>query len=981
MNNLLENLNEQQKDAVLHGAGPLLIVAGAGTGKTTVITRRIANLILSGQAKPNEIAALTFTEKAAGEMQERVDLLMPLGSYDSWICTFHGFCERLLKAHALDIGLPNDFTLMDGTQQWIMMYKNIRRFDLDYYRPLGNPGKFIDALLSHFSRCKDELISPEDYLEYAESLRLQGNREQAVGNRKKIRKTKEIEQSPIDETEVSRLTEIANAYHMYQHLLLEKNALDFGDLITYTVKLLLKRPKILAYYQDKFKFIMVDEFQDTNLAQYELVKLLSGKHKNLTVVGDDDQSIYKFRGASVSNILKLKHDYPDSKEITLIENYRSTQNILDLAYEFIQNNNPDRLEVKLEINKRLKSNGKETGVIQVLEGDDLQSELNCVADKIVELQTKSGDSWNDFVILLRRNASAEELLPVLSARNIPHTFFANKGLYKKQIIVDLVSYLKLMDNAHDSKSLYRVLTLPAFNVPHEEMATLLLQAHKKAASLFSIFQDLPMIADVKPETRNTIHKLLAVIKKHSELAKKLSASELFVHLVKDLGLELKIQEETIENMENRELIEQFYKKIEAFQQQEADKSMHNYLATLQLEMEAGNEGEIKFDPNVGPESLKVMTVHASKGLEFKYVFVISMVDQRFPTREKSESIEIPDALVKDILPEGDFHLQEERRLFYVAITRAKSQIYLSWAKDYGGSRSKKPSVFLTETNLVPSDIVSKATGKVVFTVPPKKDPVFTILPTQFSYSQINDFENCPLKYKYQHYLKLPVEGSGHLSFGQTVHKVMEEYLKAYKHSLELPAQDLFGAKPEGEIPPFSYLEKLYEKHWVDDWYKTTEDKEDFRKRGKKMLHTFYDSISKTPLTPKYIEQFFKLHLGPFTFVGKIDRADKTDGGITILDYKTGKIPKAKDKKDIDQLYIYQWAAEEFLHEKVIGLTYWYLHDNEQKMEEVAKPEDIDKLKQKLLEAMERIVYTTKHDLFLEEHKKVREHNCEFENLS
>ena len=208
---LFENLNKEQAQAVQHTAGPLLIVAGAGTGKTTVITRRIANLISQGLAKPNEIAALTFTEKAAGEMQERVDILMPLGSYDSWICTFHGFCERILKSHALDIGLPNDFTLLDNTQQWILMYKNIRKFDLDYYRPLGNPGKFIDALLNHFSRCKDELISPEDYLEYAQQLRLERDRAEVGGKKKK--KDEHEDQGQIEETEISRIEEIANAYH------------------------------------------------------------------------------------------------------------------------------------------------------------------------------------------------------------------------------------------------------------------------------------------------------------------------------------------------------------------------------------------------------------------------------------------------------------------------------------------------------------------------------------------------------------------------------------------------------------------------------------------------------------------------------------------------------------------------------------------------------------------------------------------------
>ncbi len=401
---------------------------------------------------------------------------------------------------------------------------------------------------------------------------------------------------------------------------------------------------------------------------------------------------------------------------------------------------------------------------------------------------------------------------------------------------------------------------------------------------------------------------------------------------------------------------------------------------LDLEMEAGNDGEIKFNPDLGPESVKVMTIHSSIGLEFNYVFVINMVDQRFPTREKADAIEIPEALVKDILPEGDFHLQEERRLFYVAITRAKSHLYLTWAKDYGGSRAKKPSLFLVETKLVPSEKINKATGKVVFAKPLKQEFEIYVAPTRFSYSQLNDFETCPLKYKYQHYLKLPVEGSCHLSFGQTVHKVFEEYLKLYKNNIELPQQDLFGKKPDNVLPEFKFLEQLYEKHWVDDWYRDKQEKDQYRSVGSTMLKTFYDNLQAKECKPKYIEQFFKLKIGSYNFVGKIDRADTSSEGIEIIDYKTGKLPKNKDKKDLDQLYIYQWAAEEFLQEKVVGMRYWFLQDNEFIEEPIADHEAIETLKERMLATIENIIYVTKHNLFKEMHKKVRDHKCQFEYL-
>jgi DNA helicase-2/ATP-dependent DNA helicase PcrA len=990
MKELLENLNKQQVAAVTHTNGPLLIVAGAGTGKTTVITRRIAYLIEQKLAKPDEILALTFTDKAAGEMQERVDLLLPMGYVDTWISTFHSFCERVLKTHALDIGLSNDFQLLDSTRQWVMVYNNFEKFNLDYYRPLGNPGKFIGGLLSHFSKCKDEMITPGEYLGYAEALRLKTDNPDNVvrpfmGKKgsAKADKSAHYADNLGDPTETSRLQEVAEAYHVYQKLLLDNNYLDFGDLINYTLLLFQKRPQILKYYQNKFKFLMVDEFQDTNYAQYQLVKLLSGEKQNVAVVGDDDQSIYKFRGASVSNILKFKDDYSKFKEITLVENYRSTKEILDLAYKFIQQNNPDRLEIKLKINKELKPNVKEGGTVEVLEAPDLSSELNEVVKKIIRLKT-SKNTWNDFAVLIRSNSAAEQLLPALENAQIPHTFLANTGLYKKPIILDLLAYLKLLDNVHDSFSLYRVLNIPLFRLSVHEIAAILEFSRKKTLSLYETLEQLKIGSQLNQEARKKLELLLACLHKHHGLSQSKSAAETAVEIIKDLKMAERLEEETLENAENRELIEQFYKKIENFESEYKDRSVHNFLQRLDLEEQAGDEGKINFNPDLGPESLKVLTIHSAKGLEFENVFVINLVDKRFPTLGKKDPIEIPKELIKDILPQGDFHLQEERRLFYVAITRAKKNLFLTWAKDYGGKLNKRPSQFLVEAGLVPGEKLTKATGKVVFTKEPsKKDPVFQILPEKFSYSQLKDFETCPLKYKYQYYLKLPVQGSQYLSFGNTIHKVFEEYLRQFKDSAIFAQQDLFGkSKTAPALPGFEVLEKLYEKNWIDEWYLNKKQKDDYFKQGKQMLKQFYDECQTNMPSPKYIEQSFILFLDKLRLVGRIDRADKTPQGLVIYDYKTGKLPKRSEKKDIDQLYIYQWAAQEYLKEKVAGLKYWYLQEKQKQFleEELAPNEEVVKLKQELLELMNRVVETIKYDRFKEEHKTAGEHKCEFEDL-
>lgn len=983
MSRLLENLNKQQLQAVTHTDGPLLIVAGAGTGKTTVITRRIAYLIEQNLAKPDEILALTFTEKAAGEMEERVDQLLPLGSYDLWISTFHSFCERLLKQHGLDIGISNEFKLLDDIQQWILIHKNFHKFKLDYYRPIGSPNKFIDALIDHFSKCKDELIEPEHYLKYAEGLALNSGNAELLPSSETARKA----------VEASRSNEVAESFHTYQKLLLDNEYLDFGDLINYVIKLFRTRPNILAGYRKKFKYVLIDEFQDTNYAQYELIKLLTESKTGqvgpqLVVVGDDDQSIYKFRGASVSNILKLKKDFSDIKEITLTDNYRSSQSILDLAYNFIQKNNPNRLETELGIDKHLTNkSGTKPGIIEVLEGKDLNEELDLVIKKVLELkssQTKS--TWNDFAILIRANSAADEILPRLDAVGIPYSFVANKGLYKKRIVSDLIHYMRLLDNYHESQSLFRILQFPKFALNKNDLAYLTQHSGKHALSLYETLSNKEPVSELTADSKTKIAALLTLIEKHSKQTSTMSAVELFVNIVGDLGVADMLEAETMENAEQREFLDQFYKRIENYTQENDDHTLRGYIDHLDLELKAGENGPIKFDPNTGPESLKIMTIHAAKGLEFENVFIINLVDQRFPTRGKKDTIEIPETLIKDILPEGDFHLQEERRLFYVAMTRAKTNLYLSWGRDYGGAKLKKPSIFLEETNLVPSEKINTATGKVVFNTPTEKPKkvVYKQIPTRFSYSAINQFINCPLEYKYRTYLKIPMRGAPQLSFGVTIHSTFQRFMELYHEATAAPQQDLFSKEKKILVPSFKTLEELYTKHWVDEWFDDKPQKEAFRNKGKNFLKIFYDKTTAEKPELELIEKSFQMDIGEkknvITFSGKIDRADKGKNGLVIIDYKTGKAPSAKKGGDLDQLRVYQWAAQEYFQKPVESLCYWYLDGDEVLSVPLATDEELVKLKSGLLETALKIQHTVKYDLFAKEHKLAKQHQCSFGDL-
>jgi len=331
----MTKLNKEQKEAIVHGKGPLLIIAGAGTGKTTVITERIKYLLLEKKIDPSEVLALTFTEKASYEMQERLDILLPYGYSDLWINTFHSFCDRILRNEVHNMGLDPNYRLITESESVLLLRQNIFDLSLKIFRPLGNPTKFLEALLIHFSRLKDEDIAPEQYKKWAEN--------------QKRKKEKRDEEKIIAE----QYLELASAYKKFEDLKIKQSFFDFSDLISNTLLLFRKRRDILKNYQKQFKFILVDEFQDTNYAQNELAILLAGDDKNITVVADDDQSIYRFRGAAVSNVLQFKKNFPKAKIITLTENFRSTQTILDASYLLIQNNNPNRLEIVEKIDKKL----------------------------------------------------------------------------------------------------------------------------------------------------------------------------------------------------------------------------------------------------------------------------------------------------------------------------------------------------------------------------------------------------------------------------------------------------------------------------------------------------------------------------------------------------------------------------------------------------------------------------------------------------
>jgi len=931
-----------------------------------------------------------------------------------WISTFHAFCKRILDSHAIEIGLPVNFKLLTETEQWVMIRKNLGRFDLDYFKPIGNPSRFIRVLLKHFSRAKDELISPEEYVKYAKESALDFDNDLGLQNPKNatedfslpreadksadynekhgsLKAPATLEHDGV-RLEAQKIQEAANAYAIYQKLLIESEALDFGDLITYCYELFKKRPNILARYKKQFKYILVDEFQDTNYAQYELVKQLGGKDGNITVVGDDDQSVYKFRGASVSNILKFKEDYKIAKQIALTRNYRSLQNLLDLSYEFIQLNNPDRLEKKLNISKKLLAQTNEKAEIRAIKYPDFFQEAQGVVEKIATIKKQDKDcDWDDFAILVRSNESAEIFIDLLDRSGLPYIHLSRRGLYKKSIVQQVLAYLKLLDNYYESRSVYRVLNLPVFNLSDDDLAEIVAYSNRKAQSLFGGLKQIALQKSLSESGQKSVNLLLSLVEKHTKLSRNKPVNELFVAVVRDLKIAHEESErgpETALEVQNLSYLNQFHRKIQDFIVGSDQKLLKNFMEEVDLELMSGETGKLEFDPDIGPETIKLITIHSAKGLEFKYVFVVALVDKRFPSISRSEPIELPDKLVKDILPSGDFHIQEERRLFYVAMTRAKKDLFLTYALDYGGSTVRKPSVFLKDLKLIKNELPGP-TGKVDFGK--KKMPeIFSdgsaetrkgklVLPKTFSFTSISDFRKCPLEFKYRHILKVPRPGAAALSFGQTVHNSLENYLKLYMQELSTSQGDLFTKskkQKKSSVPPFSKLKEFYEKGWIDDWYESFEQKEDYKKLGSKIIKNIFKYFEKNIPAPKIIEKKFRLGVGKYVFTGKIDRADQTPEGLVIIDYKTGS---AKDrplgKVDKEQLLVYQWAAEDFLREKVADLQYWFLRDGIEKKSFLGTAKQVSEVKEKLLETITQIVDAVENNNFHKYHKKHQD--CEY----
>ena len=637
MQDILKGLNDKQYEAVTKTQGPCLVIAGAGSGKTKVLTHKIAYLIEHEGAKPWDILAITFTNKAANEMKERITNLIGESAKDIWMGTFHSICVKILRRFIDRIGFDSSFIIFDTSDQKTLVKGCLRDLGID-------DKMFTDrSVLSEISNAKNEMLEPDQY-----QIRANGD----------FRKEK-----------------IATVYELYQKRLKENNAIDFDDIINYTIKILLENPDIMEYYSNKFKYVLVDEYQDTNKSQFTLVTMLASKHGNITVVGDNDQGIYSFRGADISNILNFEKDFPGTKIIKLEQNYRCTGNILKAANAVIKNN-----EVKYK--KELWTQNEEGNLPKVYQAKNEYDEGAYVVEQIEHLKREEYYKYSDFAILYRMNTQSRAIEDILRRENIPYKIIGGLKFYERKEIKDIIAYLRLIQNGNDNLSLKRIINEPKRGIGKTSLDKVEQLSIQTGISMYEIIKDAEQygLNRVYLNSREFVNCIEELKAKKEELP----ISELIKQTLKKSGYTKALENENTIEAENRiENLDEFLTVAIEFEEQEAENTLSAFLEGITLSSDIDNLEDDE-------EYVTLMTLHSAKGLEFPVVFLVGMEEGIFPGYKSiSEPTE----------------LEEERRLCYVGITRAKEHLFLTCSKQrtiFGSTSYNPVSRFLGE---IPEDLL------------------------------------------------------------------------------------------------------------------------------------------------------------------------------------------------------------------------------------------------------------------------------------
>ncbi len=870
---LMRGLNADQRRAVTHGEGPLLVVAGAGTGKTQVITRRIAWLIATRRAKPSEILALTFTDKAAEEMQLRVDQLVPYGYTDTAISTFHAFGDRLIREHAFDLGLAPDVRVLSRPEVVVFLKERLFELDLAEYRPLGDPGRFLGALAALFARCRDEDVSPARYLEHADRLEVQAAQAAtAIAGPDAGEADRDAAMALAEDSRRQR--ELANAYSRYKELMSVHGAIDFGDQVSMALRLLRESAAARTAVQARYRYILVDEFQDTNRAQSELVAILAERHRNVTVVGDDDQSIYRFRGAAISNILEFRERYQGARTVVLWRNYRSLAPILDRAHRLIRFNDPDRLEVRVGISKKLvaERTRQDAPPVRHIAFATSTEEADWIADEI-RRRIAAGAAPRDHAVLVRANADADPILRAFNSAAVPWRFSGTSGLYARPEVRLLLAVLRTVADPGASVDVYALATSEQYRVPGEDLSLVMSAARRRHHTAFEILEELemqPAVLRVSAAGRAALARLTSDIRRYRDLAHRRPAGEVLYAFLRDTGwLTALARATSVAAEEALANIARFFDIVRNHSALLADDRaifLVRHLATL---IEAGDDPATA-DPDPDVDAVAVMTVHKAKGLEYPVVFLPGLVADRFPARGRREALALPVELVDEVLPEGDGQLQEERRLFYVAMTRARDELILSHAAESASGRARRISPFVVEALDLPTAappgsgaISAGALARITAMEPAGDAPEPVRVPIEgpllLSHSSIDDYLTCPLKYKYSQVLRVPTPPHHALIYGSALHKAVQEFHRAHAGGKVLSESELFA---------------VFDAAWSNEGFVSREHETARLEAGRDALRRFrLAQLEPGAVIPAWVEREFSFAMGGDRIRGRFDKVD------------------------------------------------------------------------------------------------------------
>jgi DNA helicase-2/ATP-dependent DNA helicase PcrA len=958
----LKDLNSEQLQAVTTNNKPLMIIAGAGSGKTKVIASKIVLLLNEGLAAEN-ILALTFTQKATEEMVNRVSGIMG-NVNDLQIFTFHSFCNQFLLDNILETTLNANFGIINDIAQLVYFVKNINSFGLEYLKFTNNSHTLAQEVKQFISKCKDEFISNENIIEYIEKRQIEPLSEE------------EKEQLNI----LKDISKMSGAYENYKR---EQNMIDFGDMLFIVYDVLRKNKRILDLYQSKFKYVMVDEFQDTNFVQLQIVNLLTAKHRQVCVVGDDDQSIYKFRGAYVTNISEFKRLYPEHIEISLTQNYRSTKNILETA-NLVISDNPDRLE------KKLRTEREAGDKISVIECDSDISQTLWIVENIQEISKQM--PLGHIAVLCRSRTSALPIASELKKRRIAYEFLGNSDLFSKGIIKDMVALLKVVNNPVSSNGeMVRILERDIYSLRKTDVAKLGNLAHTKMCGIYESLDFIDEI-DVNKERFLAVKKLIDNLMLNKN---KLDLTQ-FIYTIL-FNYDFYKYEIQLDNRENIYALNTFYKFAADFIRLYPYANLSDFVSYV--EFASGFEIESE-EENYEQDCVKIMTVHSAKGKEFPVVFVIDAVEKKFPSINRSDKFRIPQELLKgghSTYSEKDLHIHEERRLFYVAITRAKDKLCLSYAKRYNDNiTDSKPSRFITSIGCRNSDIVTfeimnkkssdrfclepedepekisrsligdlrsenykDAIEKILLLAKiksanvrdiisnikePDYDKVETVVKNEldhkeiidknfdFSVSQFNTYERCPRIYEYNYIYRVPTKPKHYFDFGGTVHSVIEQLSKKIKN---------------GEVVDMQIAENILKREWNPKGFESKlQEKQDLQEIMR-ILEIFIKEESNRKGEIFELEKDFTFECDDYIVTGRIDRIDKDGNDMIIVDYKTSKESfSAKKAMEDFQLVVYAIAAESMYSRRPSLVGWWFLRNNKKVMVTINQ-EHIEKIMQNL----------------------------------